>query len=145
MRLRKESEMNKTGKITVAVVGLGCIVSPAWADGLEALVLAPHLSWLPGTLFGVLVGLWGALAGVLAPRGRAKGFLMVFASVLGLAMVIMLVLGIALLVTGHPFWVWYAWLLPGAIGIFVLPPVVRVIALRYAEAEARKLEAMDVS
>ena len=137
--------MNRTSKIVVAVVTVGCVVSPAWADGLDALVLAPHLLWLPGTLFGVLAGLWGTLVGTLAPRGRGKTFIMVFSSILGLAMVVMLVLGVALLVTGHPFFEWYAWLLPGVIGIFVLPPIVRVTRLRYAQAEARKLEAMDIS
>ena len=137
--------MNRTGKIVVAVVSVGCVVSPALADGLDALVLGPHLSWLPGLLFGVLAGVWGALVGTLAPRGRGKTFIMVFSSILGLATVVMLVLGIALLVTGHPFWAWYAWLLPGVIGIFVLPPIVRVTRLRYAQAEARKLEAMDIS
>ena len=137
--------MNRTGNIIVAVVSVDCVVSPAWADGLDALVLGPHLSWLPGTAFGVLAGVWGALVGTLASRGRGKTFLMVFSSILGLAMVGMLVLGIALLVTGHPFWAWYAWLLPGGIGIFVLPPIVRMARMQYAQAEARKLEAMDMS
>jgi hypothetical protein len=36
-----------------------------WFDAMQ-------WAWLPGTLLGVLGGLWGSLAGVLAPKGKAR-------------------------------------------------------------------------
>ena len=35
-----------------------------------------HYAWIPGTMLGVLGGLWGSLVGILAPRGKAKGLVL---------------------------------------------------------------------
>ncbi len=137
--------MNKTIGMVMMAIALGSVTSPVWADGLDALALPPQWAWLPGTLFGCFAGLWGTVLGILAPRGRAQSFVMGFGAVLIVAMAVMLLLGLILLLTGHSFWSWYPWLLPGFIGLFVLPPIMRVARVRYAEAEMRKLEAMDMS
>lgn len=137
--------MNRTARLVIGVVGAVCIVSPVWADGLGSLALSPQWAWLPGTLFGVLAGLWGAAMGSLAPRGRGKTFVMAFGAVLIVATAVMLLIAFALLFTGNPFWGWYPWLLPGAIGLFVVFPLLRVARIRYAEAETRKMQAMNLT
>jgi len=75
-------------------------------------------AWLPGTLVGVLAGLWGTLLGVLAPKAIGRRWLMGYGfALLGLG-VVFLVLGIVLAVSG---WSWdasYGLLLPGIIANF---------------------------
>ena len=107
--------------------------------------LGPRWAWLPGTLFGVLGGLWGGVSGCLAPRGRARKLVMAWGLVLLAACAGMLLLALALLMMGHPRLLWYPWLLPGAIGIVVFGPLIRTVRLRYQQAEMRRLEAKDIS
>ena len=33
-------------------------------------------AWIPGTAYGVIAGLMGAMVGWLVPRGRARGFIL---------------------------------------------------------------------
>jgi len=102
-------------------------------------------AWIPGTLLGVLGGTWGALAGTLAPRGRARR------PVLGAGLLLLLlamlsgVAGVAALFVGQPYGVWYGLLLPSVIGGFVLGPLLPLVARRYREAEGRKITAEDLS
>ncbi len=95
-----------------------------------------------GSACGILGGVVGTAAGVLAPRGKGRPWvlgLLWFCVALGLAC---LAFGLVALASGQPVGIW-SWpmylggldaILFGAVGI----PVVR---RRYAEAEGRRLEA----
>ena len=102
-------------------------------------------SWIPGTLIGVTGGLWGALAGILAPRGIGRTFILgiwiaaVFASalLLGAAMVAK--------IQGQPYGIWYGLGLPGLIGILVYIPNYFPIRNRYIQSEMRKIDASSLN
>jgi hypothetical protein len=100
-------------------------------------------AWIPGTLFGVLGGVMGTLAGWLAPSGRAKRFVLsAWFTFLGLA-VVSLVAGLVALMSGQPYGVWYGLLLPGADGTIVIGVLSLLVVKRYREAEARRMAAKD--
>ena len=101
-------------------------------------------AWIPGTLLGVLGGLWGSLLGVLAPRGKAKAFVLGSLGLLLCASVICLVLGIMALVSRQPYGVWYGLLLPGVMGLVVLGSLGPLAIMAYRQAEARKMQARDL-
>lgn len=102
-------------------------------------------AWLPGTLLGVIGGTWGGALGIFAPRGRGRKVIMTSGMLLLGAEVGMLVGGVALLLMGRGWYIWYPWLLPGAIGCIVLPGGLRVARLQYEAAEMRRLSASDIS
>ena len=113
-------------------------MNSAWFD--------PNLwAWLPGTLFGCLGGLWGALAGVLAPGGKARGFVIGTGMGLIAASAVMLVVGAVGLAMKQPFWVWFAFVLPGLQGVFLLGFLLPMVARRYGEAEQGKIAARDLA
>jgi hypothetical protein len=90
---------------------------------------------------GSLLGILGALAGRFAPRGKGKRWVL---GGLGLALTFGLVslgTGVAALATGQPYGIWYPLTLVGGIFAFVVGFNLPVVRRRYAEAEARKLEA----
>lgn len=58
--------------------------------------------------------------------------------------VVLLLLGIAARVNGQPWGVWYALLLPRAIGTLVVGANSLVILRRYREVEERRLAAKDL-
>jgi uncharacterized membrane protein len=105
----------------------------------------PNLfAWIPGTAFGVLCGLWGSLAGVLAPRGRARRLVLGMGLVLALVAVGFLAASVVALTSGQPYGVWYGLGLPGLLGLFLVPMLLPVVWKRYAEAETRKMGAQDL-
>jgi hypothetical protein len=100
--------------------------------------------WLPGTVFGCTVGLYGGITGWLAPRGRARGLVLGALWTFLAASTGFLAIGIFGLLSGQPYGVWYSLMLPGVIGVLVLgfnaPTVLRL----YRIAEQRSLEAQDM-
>lgn len=101
-------------------------------------------SWVPGTVLGVTSGILGAVGGMLAPQGKAKGLVLGTYGFVMVVCVLLLVLGIVALCSGQPYGVWYGLGLPGLVGTFVLGGLLPVIKLRYREAEERKMLAQDV-
>lgn len=105
----------------------------------------PNLyGWVPGTVYGVLGGLFGSVVGVCASRGKGRKVLTAFG-------VGMLCLGVAFLVagavayfSGQPGALAYALFLPGVLGVFLFPNLLRMLRLAYRQAEARKAEAQDL-
>ena len=101
-------------------------------------------AWVFGTALGVVGGTLGALAGSLAPRGKAKPIVMgLFAASL-VACAAMLVAGVVAVVQQQPYGVWYGLVLPGALGLIVLGGLMPVVQSRYREAEQRRLSAQDL-
>jgi hypothetical protein len=101
-------------------------------------------AWIPGTVLGVLGGLWGSLAGVLAPRGQAKLLVSGLWCLLMTASALLLLAGLIGWVQGQPYGVWYGLGLPGLIGGMVLGPMWFVMRMRYREAETQRLAAKDL-
>jgi hypothetical protein len=105
----------------------------------------PNLyAWIPGTVYGVAVGLLGAIAGVLAYRGRARRPVINAWIAAWLAGVALLGVGLAALIGGQPWGIWYGFLLPGAIGAGVVGGNYFVLLKRYREIEERRLTARDL-
>jgi len=105
----------------------------------------PNLyAWIPGTLLGTLGGLWGALVGTLAPRGKAKSLVLGSLGLMLAACAVMLTLGVLALLKHQPYGVWYGLMLPGVIGLVVLGSLTPVALTRYREADTRKMQARDL-
>ncbi len=104
-----------------------------------------YWSWVPGTVIGSLAGVWGSLAGLLAPRGARRSLVMG----MGLALVgvsaVVLVAGLVAVATGQPYGVWYGLLMAGFIGCGVVGPLLPVVRGRYRHAEERRMQARDFS
>jgi hypothetical protein len=105
----------------------------------------PSYAWIPGTVLGCTAGLLGGLAGWLAPRGKAKAFVLgSFWFLLGIA-ALLLVAGVIAFVTGQPYGVWYGLGLAGLIGVLVLGLNAPVLLHRYRQAEERRMKAHDLT
>jgi hypothetical protein len=101
-------------------------------------------AWIPGTALGVLLGLWGSVAGVLASRGKARGLVLGSAFVLMLASLACLALSIWAFIVGQPYGVGYGLGLPGVLGTLLLPCLAPVMRSRYRQAETQRLQAKDL-
>jgi hypothetical protein len=101
-------------------------------------------AWLPGTLFGCLGGLWGACAGCLAPRGRARGFVLGTGALFVVVGAIFLIAAIVAYRAGQPYGIWYGLGLPGLLGLTLFPMLLPVVMYRYREAEERRMAAKDL-
>jgi len=113
-------------------------MSEPWYD-------ASLYGWIPGTALGCLGGLWGGLVGVLAPRGRAKAFVLGYTWALLLGSAVLLALGVVALVAGQPYGVWYGLGLPGLLGLAVIGANTFTVFWAYRQAEARKMAARDLA
>jgi hypothetical protein len=101
-------------------------------------------AWLPGTVLGCTVGLYGGLVGILAWQGKAKALVIGgFWLFLGIS-VVMLVTGVIAFFSGQPYGVWYGLGLGGLIGTIVLGANGFTIFNAYRRADARKLEAANL-
>jgi hypothetical protein len=90
---------------------------------------------------GTLGGLLGAAAGILAPRGKAKGLILggLYATiVIGVAC---LLFGACAIIVGQPRGIWFGPVLCGAIISFVMGGLLPMIRMRYREAEHRRIDA----
>ena len=112
-------------------------MSEPWFD-------AARFAWMPGTIYGVSVGLLGALTGILLPRGKAKTLVIGLASLFLALAIFFLTLGVVALLKGQPYGVWYALLLPGFIGLMVVGCNFPMLIIGYRQAERRKMQARDM-
>jgi uncharacterized membrane protein len=103
-----------------------------------------HYAWIPGTAYGVLAVLMGVLAAWLAPRGRARHFMLRTWFGLWVAAIGLLVVGAVALADRQPWGIWYGFLLPGVVGTLVVGANSLVLLRRYREAEERRLAARDL-
>ena len=101
-------------------------------------------AWLPGTLFGCLGGLWGALAGTLAPQGKARRFVLGYGLVLVAMSLVFLILAIIALCVGQPYGIWFGLGLPGLQGVILMIPFIPLVLHRYRQAEERRMAAQDL-
>src|SRR5215207_680727 len=88
-----------------------------------------------GAAVGVLGGCLGAAAGYLAPKGRAKTFILSAFAVMIAVGVLTLIAGVVALSSGQPRHVWYPLVLIGGIVCIVVPIQFPVLRARYRQAE----------
>jgi len=105
----------------------------------------PNLfGWLPGTVLGTTFGLWGSLAGYLAPQGKGKLFILGLLYLLLGCSVTLLGAGLAAWAAGQP---WTVILVMAPVGLFGLclgiPLGLQVIWV-YRMAEERSMQAKDL-
>ena len=109
---------------------------PWWTDQQAALV-----GGIGGSIIGGLGGLFGAIAGICAPRGKWKGFVFAMTYTFIAAGWTLLAFGLIALMSHQPYGVWYPLLLGGGLLAVVMTPLALVVHIRYREAENRRLEA----
>lgn len=90
--------------------------SASWFDA--------SLAWFPGTVWGVLIGIFGGVCGVFCACFRRPAF-MAEALIYGYWILLIgsagfLMMGMIALISGQPYGVWYGLSLPGVIGLLVL-------------------------
>ncbi len=107
-----------------------------WSDRTAGLV---------GGIGGALVGAFGATLGWLVARRRARTFVLGAMSVLAVLGGVLLVVGLAALAASQPYAVYYSLLLPGALMAAIFGAGVRTARRVYADAELRRMRAMDLA
>lgn len=93
-----------------------------------------------GSVIGLLGALFGTVGGCLAPRGKAKPFVvggMLLVAALG---TVTLIAGIVAVAMAQPYHVWYPLLLGGGLTAGLFGGLTPVILARYRQAEARRME-----
>jgi hypothetical protein len=98
---------------------------------------------LLGGVGGGLLGLWGALIGVLASSGRARGFVLASAHTLLVIGIASLVGGVVALAMAQPYAVYYPLLLIGIILIAVMGRLRGTLSARYEQIELKRMQSMD--
>ena len=96
-----------------------------------------------GGAVGTLLGLYGALIGILASRGRGRGAVTALMVAVGVACAVMLAVGVVALVRGQPYAVWYPLTLAGGLGAVLSAGLLPVMNRRFEEAEMRRMMALD--
>jgi hypothetical protein len=102
------------------------------------------MAWIPGTVFGVSMGIWGSVVGCIAPQGKARTTALIVTWVLELLALVMLVGGIAALSARQPYGVWYSLFLPGLIGSILTTGMIIMLPKVYQLAEERRMQAKDL-
>lgn len=97
-----------------------------------------------GASIGILAGIWGAVSGTQAPRGKHRK--LVLNSGIGLMVVgaLCLIVAILALCTHQPYHVWYPFLLVGVLLSTMLPLLYRSVKKTYTNAELRKMSIDDM-
>jgi hypothetical protein len=99
---------------------------------------------LLGAFGGGLIGLWGALIGVLASRGKARRFVLASANALFVIGISSLVGGVAALATAQPYALYYPLLLIGIVLVAVFGKMRGSLSARYEQLELKRMQSMDV-
>jgi hypothetical protein len=129
-------------------VYLRYVVLCQYKDGGSFLV-ASNSWWSPrrggmiGGIGGSVIGCIGALIGLLAGKGKARGFVLAITKVfIGLG-ILLTIAGLVAVMLKQPYAVWYALLLPGIIVTSVFGANLRTIQKRYDDLEIRRMASID--
>jgi hypothetical protein len=105
----------------------------------------PNLySWIPGTVFGILGGLYGAMVGLWASRGKARKPIMAMHYMFIAISVLMSGVAVAAYFSHQPFGIWYGWGLPGIFGVFLFSSMTPMLRNSYRRAEMQKSLSQDL-
>lgn len=105
--------------------------------------LSSRSATLMGAIGGGLLGLWGALIGVLATRGKARAIVLGSANAMLFIGIAALIGGVVALASAQPYAVYYPLLLIGVILIFVIGRLRGTLSARYHEIELKRMQSMD--
>ena len=133
-----------SGTVSVAEVGLYQYVpgeNPLQSTGQW---FGNSTAGLLGGLGGGLIGLWGAMIGILSSRGKARRFVLSSANALFVIGIASLVGGVAALATTQPYAVYYPLLLIGIILVAVFGKMRGSLLARYEQLELKQMQSMDV-
>ncbi len=97
-----------------------------------------------GAGIGVVGGTYGAVAGLLAQKGKARGAVLGFHIALLALGAVTLCAGVVAVLLSQPYHVYYPLLLIGVITTGVMGGLLPVMRKRYSEAEHRRLEAEEI-
>ncbi len=101
-------------------------------------------AWIPGTAVGLLGALEGTLAGLLAPRGKAKLFVLGLHMTTLVACAGLLLVGFIAKLQQQPYGIWYGLGLPGLLGLVIFGALTPVLLRQYRAAEMRRSLRRDV-
>jgi len=102
---------------------------------------ANYFGAFAGAGIGVLGGLFGAMCGILVPKGKGRAIIlpaMLLFAVCGLGL---LAVGLIALFKGQPYVIYYPFLLIGFLLACLFGTLYPVLRKRYAAAEQRQIEA----
>ena len=135
-----------SGTVSVAEVGLY-----QYANGEDPLQMymqggqwfsSRTAGWVGG-IGGALLGLWGALIGIVSSRGKARGFAVGSANALLFIGLVSLIAGVVALRMAQPYAVYYPLLLLGVIIVAVMAMLRRTLSARYEQFELKRMQSMD--
>lgn len=120
-----------------------------YATGEDPLQLTGHWfgnrnAGLIGGIGGGLLGLWGALIGILAGQGKARRFVLGSANLLLIIGISSIVGGVVALASAQPYVVYYPLLLIGIIIVAVIGKLRGTLAARYEQLELKRMQSMDI-
>jgi hypothetical protein len=110
----------------------------------EAWVNPGLLGGILGGGFGCAAGLWGTLAGLFAPRGKARLLVLGFGWSLFGCSLVCFALAVVAYAAGQPYGIWYGLGLVGVLGSIILPTGLFTVHRAYAQGEARRIQAEDL-
>jgi hypothetical protein len=136
------------GSGTVSVADVGLYQYANGEDPLQTYVQAGYwfsnqtAGWIGG-IGGTLLGLWGALIGIVSSRGKARGFAVGSANALLFIGLASIIAGIVALSMAQPYAVYYPLLLLGVIIVAVMFMLRRTMLARYEQLELKRMQSMD--
>src|SRR5205823_5737012 len=83
----------------------GLTMSAPWVEDVNT--FGAYVGGFLGGGLGGLCGIWGAIAGTLAPKGKAKSFVLGMGLTLIAIGVILLGIGLYALLDSQPYGIWY--------------------------------------
>ncbi len=134
------------GAGTVSIRDVGLYQYASGEDPLRAAGqwFGDRSAGLLGGIGGAVIGLWGALIGVLSSRGKARHFVLASANALFVIGIASLAGGVAAVATAQPYAVYYPLLLIGIILVVVFGKMRGNLVARYEQLELKKMQSMDV-
>ena len=136
------------GSGTVSVAEIGLYQYASGEDPLQMHMQAGQwfsnrtAGWIGG-IGGTLLGVWGALIGIVSARGKARGFVIGSANALLFIGSASLIAGIVALSMAQPYAVYYPLLLLGVIIVAVIAMLRRTLSARYEQLELKRMQSMD--
>jgi len=133
------------GAGTVSVRDLGLYQYASGEDPMQAAGqwFGDRSAALLGGFGGALIGLWGALIGILASRGKARLFVVASTNALLVIGVASLAGGVVAIATAQPYAVYFPLLLLGIILFAVFGKMRAKLSAQYEQLELKKMQSMD--
>lgn len=93
---------------------------------------------------GALCGIWGALCGILSPRGKGRKVILGGMFMFVIIGLILSGVGLFALLSGQPYGIWYPILMAGLMFAIIPGVLIPVIRKNYQEAENRRIAAESI-